>query len=223
MAERVLVDNDVVLKISCYGLIDQALVATTVGGVPPAILGVGRFVIRSRLTKARGIADSGRARACFEHLLTTLNVVEPEDAELSLAAEFEAEASRRNLELDSGESQLLAVLVQRGCDLLLTGDKRAIAAIGAIAAETAASRIACLEQLMCQLIEAAGVVAIRPRVCAEPKVDQAVTICFGCFRPDPPQDHEVIEGLASYIAHLDQAAAGVLLPGIDLNAWHLNQ
>lgn len=216
MPERVLIDNDVVLKVSCYELVDETLLAITVNGVAPAMLGVGRFVVRGRLAKVGSVADRTKATGAFERLLAELGAVEPDDAELSLAADLEAEAIRHNLELDGGESQLLAVLASRGCDLLLTGDKRAIAAVAVIAAKTAASRIACLEQLICQLVASVGVARVRPGVCAEPLVDRAITACFACSRPAPPRDEEVVEGLSSYVRHLDRAAPGVLLPGVDL-------
>lgn len=216
MPERVLVDNDVALKVSCYDLVDETLTAITVEGVPPAMLGVGRFVIRGRLAKSRNIADAAKAASAFERLLAAMLAVEPNEAELSLAADLEAEASKRDLELDGGESQLLAILACRGCDLLLTGDKRAISAIAATAAALAASRVACLEQLMCQLVTKVGAPGVWPGVCAEPNMDRAITACFGCARSAPPTNDEVAEGLASYVNHLDRTAPGVLLPGIDL-------
>ncbi len=217
MPERVLVDNDVALKISCYDLVDEMVDATTVAEVAPAMLGVGRFVIRSRLAKARNIADAAKAIDAFERLLAAIRAIEPDEAELSLAADLEAEASRHDLDLDGGESQLLAVLARRGCDLLLTGDKRAISAIAATAAAIAASRIACLEQLICQLVGMVGTQAVRPGVCAEPRVDRAITACFACSRAAPPGDDEVVAGLTSYVRHLDDVAPGVLLPGADLS------
>ena len=118
MPERVLIDNDVLLKISCYTLVDEAVAATTVANVPPAMLGVGRFVVRSRLTRARNLTNAARASAAFERLLKAVSIVEPNEAEVTLAADLEAEANRRELDLDSGESQLLAILILRACRLL---------------------------------------------------------------------------------------------------------
>jgi hypothetical protein len=88
MPERVLVDNDVALKVSCYDLIDETLAVTTRGAVVPAMLGVGRFVIRGRLAKARNVANTAAATLAFERLLAGMGAVEPDDAELSLAADL---------------------------------------------------------------------------------------------------------------------------------------
>lgn len=216
MPERVLLDNDVVLKVACYAMADEALAATTIDAVAPAMLGVGRFVVRSRLARTSNIADPARAATAFERMLAAMTMAEPDDAEMAAAADLEAEANRRDLELDGGESQLLAMLANRGCNLLITGDKRAIAAMAIVAVGIAGGRIACLEQLMAHIVTGTGAAVMRPRVCAEPQVDRAITACFGCSTAVPPRDEDVLGGLASYAAHLDRTAPGVLIPGTDL-------
>ena len=221
MTERVLIDNDVALKIACYALVDETVVATTVGGVPPAMLGVGRFVIRGRLTRARNIADPTRARSAFERFLQSVSLVEPNEVELALAADLESTANRLNLELDGGESQLLAILANRACQLLVTGDKRAITAMAIVAPSVAAASIACLEQLIAHIIGLVGSDAVRTEVCAEPNADRAVTLCFGCINQTAPSESDVLAGLASYVRHLGRVAPGVLLPRLDLGGLTL--
>jgi hypothetical protein len=218
MAERVLMDNDVVLKAACYALGDEVLSATTLERVPPAMLGVGRFVIRSRLTRASNIADSGRATIAFERMIATMLLVEPDEDELAAAADLEAEAIHRDLELDGGESQLLAILAKRACSLLITGDKRAIAAMAVVATADVGSRIACLEQLIAHVATANDFPSVRTRICAEPKVDRAITSCFACSSPNTPDTADVLTGLASYASHLDRSAPGVLIRGNDLSS-----
>lgn len=216
MPERVLLDNDVVLKVACYALADETVAATTIDDIPPAMLGVGRFVVRGRLARAPNIADRARATAAFELMLSGMSLIEPDDAEMAAAADLEAEANRRDLELDGGESQLLAMLANRACKLLITGDKRAIAAMAIVAFGIAGSRIACLEQLMAHIVTGIGAAATRSRVCAEAQVDRAITACFGCSTAAALRDEDVLEGLASYAAHIDRSAPGVLLSGTDL-------
>ncbi|MBN8815976.1 MAG: hypothetical protein J0J06_11065 [Sphingomonas sp.] len=220
MSERVLLDNDVILKTASYALADETLAVTTVDEIPPAMLGVGRFVVRSRLARASNIADPARATAAFERMLTAMTLVEPDDAEMAAAADLEAEAIRRDLELDGGESQLLAMLANRACSLLVTGDKRAIAAMAIVAAAQAGSRVACLEQLIAHVVAVNGTAAVQPRICAEPNVDRAITSCFACSSPNPPGDADVLAGLASYTSHLNRSAPGVLLAGDDLRSAH---
>jgi hypothetical protein len=218
MPERVLLDNDVVLKAASYALADETLAVTTIDEFPPAMLGVGRFVVRNRLARASNIADPARATAAFERMLAAMALVEPDDAEMAAAADLEAEAIRRDLELDGGESQLLAMLANRACRLLVTGDKRAIAAMAIVAAAQAGSRVACLEQLIAHVVAVNGTATVQPRICAEPNVDRAITNCFACSSPVAPDDADVMGGLASYVGHLDRSAPGILIPGHDLSS-----
>jgi hypothetical protein len=218
MGERVLVDNDIALKIACYELCAEMLAVTTIDGNPPALLGVARFVIRGRLARAANIANRQAACAAFEDLLRAAMTIEPSDAELTVAADLEAVAVRRNLELDGGESQLLAVLVNRGCDLLLTGDKRAIAAMAIVAPAKARGRVACLEQLVGEIVRRIGAGAVRAHVCNESGVDKAITACFACASTAAPSGDDVLGGLSSHIGHLARAAPGVLVDGNDLQA-----
>jgi hypothetical protein len=91
-------------------------------------------------------------------------------------------------------------------------------AVSVVAIAEAASRVACLEQLITHLLVTEGAGIVRPRVCAEARADLAIALCFGCSMTVAPQDLDVLEGLASYIRHLGLSAPGVLLPGTDLTA-----
>lgn len=214
MSDQVLLDNDVTLKVVCYSLVPDLVALGTSNGLPPAILGVARFVIGKRLTRASNVADAARATTEFEQLLQTAVLIEPDDEELGLAADLEAEASRLSLELDGGESQLLAILARRACRLLMTGDKRAIVAMAVVAPALSANRIVCLEQVMVRLVDVAGLEVVRLHVCREPAVDRAITSCFACST-EAVERADVLEGLRSYISHLDRAAPGVLMHSFD--------
>jgi len=217
MPESVLLDNDVALKISCYSLVEQTTSIVAFDEAPPAMLGVGRFVIRNRLERSSNVSDVTSAKDAFERLLQTTVLLEPNDEELAIAADLEEKATRQGLELDGGESQLVAILMKRACELLITGDKRAIAALEKVASDLVAGRVACLEQLIAQIVHLAGVAVVRPRICREPKVDRALTSCFGCSQVDASKD-DVVAGLSSYIGHLGRSAPGVLFPGSDLSS-----
>lgn len=218
MAERVLVDNDVILKAASYSLCNALLSRTTILGVVPAILGVARYVVGGRINRMAGLINRTKALAAFDEFLGTVTELEPTDAEVEYAAELEAEASRHDVELDGGESQLLAILMTRGCDLLLTGDKRAINAISIIGPKRAHGRIGCFEQLMMDILVNMPAGALRQLVCGEPLADRAMAICFSCARQGAPPDEEIAQGLCSYINHLCTTSAGVLLSGYDLSA-----
>jgi hypothetical protein len=147
--------------------------------------------------------------------------IEPDDEELALAAEFEEVAQSLGVDLDGGESQLLAVLIRRSAALLLTGDKRAILAMEPIVQagsyhDQVARRVACLEQIAMALISRHGAETIHRRVCSEAAIDKSLANCFSCIsgfcRPE-----SILEGLTSYIADLRRQAPRVLVDSDDLS------
>jgi hypothetical protein len=218
MAERVLVDNDVLLKVAAYGLSEVFLARTTIGGDGPALLGVAAFVTRRRI--ARVSRNAMIAVMALETILAAAVALEPSDDELAFAAELETAAVHRGLDLDSGESQLLAILVCRNAPLLLTGDKRAILAVSQIGPGPASGRVGCFEQLMRDIIlRSEQIGSLRGCVCDEPDADRTMSICFACHEPAEERSAtQVLEGLDSYIRHLDEQAPGILISAAN---WRL--
>ena len=192
-----LLDNDVLVKMSAYGLGSELVDATTISGSVPSMLAVGRFVVRDRLKRGRRFSDSEQAAAHFEEFLSGLGLVEPTESEIEQAAAFENAAAKAGLEFDVGESQLLSILLTRDAPLLATGDKRAIAAISTVCGDGADRRIACFEQILATLIQRLGPDPIRSAVCREPSVDRASTNCFNCSAADCPSADDILAGLGS--------------------------
>jgi len=217
MPEQVLIDNDVAIKICSYLLVEEMLSAITLKDQPPAMLGVGKFVVRGRLERDAKVANKETALAALSRLLQVVSEIEPDDEELAFAAELEAEANRQGLELDGGESQLTAILRRRDCRLLITGDKRAIRALAAVTGGFADGRIACFEQLIGELIGIAGLHAVYNRVHREPDVDRAISICLASSREGTDVD-TVLTGLRSYVDHLRRHTERLLAAGADLSA-----
>lgn len=214
---NVLVDNDVVLKSCCYGIDEPLLELLDDVGATPLILTVTKFVIAGRIKRDRYLVNRERADASFNRSFVAWLEVEPTETELALAAEFEAAAQALNLELDGGESQLLALLIERRLPLLLTGDKRAIVAIERVAAERLPGpSIVCLEQVMLTLLRRIGLARLRERVCTEPAVDRAMTICFAC-RSSIIDVASVEEGLLSYVDYLRKSSSRIMLDADDLS------
>jgi hypothetical protein len=154
------------------------------------------------------------AKAAWLSFERNTEFLEPDEAELVLAAEMEALAQRGGYSFDSGESLLVALLVCRGGGVLLTGDKRAIIALQhlrGLHAETAKAvkRIACLEQLMTKVLAQEGGAAVRSGICQEPGVDAALTICFRCAS-SPADDSVYLEGLTSYVDDLRRRSGDVI-------------
>ncbi|MER8475503.1 hypothetical protein [Mesorhizobium sp. M1163] len=217
MTSPVLVDNDVIIKMSCYTLGDELVDCLSIKETPPAILKVASFVVRGRIKKSRSLVNREVAGRHLEALLPRLMTVEPTTAEVDLAATYEAKAQELNLELDSGESQLLAILMVRGLELMLTGDKRAIHAVERIAgADLERPRVACLEQAIATIVQQTDFADIRARICREPAADRAISICFSCAS-QVSSVSSIVEGLRSYIKLVRAQAPRVLLPANDLS------
>jgi hypothetical protein len=179
MRGSVVCDNDVILKGCCYDLSLEILVCLgRIGDV--FILGSARYVIQSRIARAKHITYPSIALENFEFFISAVQIAEPSDDEIRLAAEFEAEAQAHNLALDSGESLLVAILIARNMPLLVTGDKRAITSLETLCTTNASAaairwRVACLEQMFLSLLKDEDVATLQTRVCREPNTDAALS------------------------------------------------
>ena len=153
----------------------------------------------------------------LESLISNAGLVNPTPEEIAFAEHLEERASRLALEFDVGESQLLSVLVHRNAKLLLTGDKRAIRAIHALDVNDIDGRLAALEQVFATMIRADGLSPLREAVCAYPRVDRALTICFACASPTVTTD-DVNDALASYVGSLRTESGNLLYDALDFSA-----
>jgi hypothetical protein len=181
------------------------------------VLGAARFVICDRIKRGKlddfepSIED--RAAALFDAVCE----LEPTSDELNLANELEREAQRMGLPLDAGESQLCAIVAERGLARLTTGDKRAIESLEKICGaapwlDKLSGRICCLEQLVAAAVADAAVFAeLCPRVCADTSVDKTLSICFGCLGDSSPSIPDVTACLSSYIEAVRASAPTLLL------------
>lgn len=214
---ELLLDVDVVIKLAAYDLLEviaHPSCAADCGG-RRGVIATTRFVAYKRLK--RKAVDPQAAHARLAAFLGVAVELEPTDEELRLAATIEAQAVTAGLELDSGESQLCAIAIARSNPILLTGDKRAIAAAEALleaVAELAAltERIACLEQAISLAVERLGAGPVRDLVLAELDMDTAINICFQSTNPAVDETFEPA-GLSSYINSVRASAPTLLLPG----------
>ena len=222
MANSVLIDNDVVLKTCCYGVVDEVLGCLTGLNRTVHVLGAIQYVLTNAITRKKAIIDKRTAAACLTQFLGMVELLEPNGDELLLAAEFEAEASTQDLEFDAGESQLLAIMINRSASLLLTGDKRAIRAIEPVVhalgfIQQAMQRVACFEQLVMSIVVRHGVELVHQRICDEATVDKSLAICFAC-NSGKCNPESILEGLSSYINSIRRDAPQSLVTSDDLSS-----
>lgn len=218
MAEACLIDNDVLLKVCAYDLVDEFL---ELFASKLLILPTAPFVVENVIKRTRRINDKARAIAGLRRLVAAAAIVEPNGDEIEAAAELEEQAHQGSFELDGGESILFALLSNNKAQVLLTGDKRAITALEHVAPSlsghaSVVGKVVGLEQLIAAIIEKKSPEEIAPKICSEPDVDKAIAICFRCSSGnfDP---NSTMEGLASYIGDLRRAAPTLLMPDQRLN------
>lgn len=215
MSLETVIDNDVLIKLSCYAILADLLAG--LGEVSSAgILGVARYVVNDRLNRHPGIEDRQKAKEHWAMILEAVQQLEPTEIEVDFATSIEELAIIEGLQLDGGESQLCAITIMRGVPRLVTGDKRAIRAVESMIAKVGQlrellGRVACLEQAVMTVVDRIGACEVRNRVCAEQQVDRAITICFECESPNASNSGTT--GLNSYINDLRSDAPNVLAQG----------
>lgn len=207
----VLADNDLVFKLSAY--LRHEFLRSELGSEPAQILPATKFVLRDLARKSRRVSNRAAVQAAVEEAIAGLAVISPSPAAIALAAELEEAAKAQSLELDTGESQLLAIALIEPVRLILTGDKRAVTAIELLAAADLAGRIACLEQVLAALAEREPIENLRAAICSEPRIDTAATTVFGCSQKTCTRK-QVSEGLESYIEHLRRSAERCLIANV---------
>jgi hypothetical protein len=210
---KTVVDNDILLKGACYGLL-PTLIACVPGGGAVGILGASKFVVPKMILRIRLQGDPAAALACFAAFVEQNEVLEPSTQEQQMAAFLEAAAQEKALNLDAGESQLVAILVTRCLPCMVTGDKRAIASLEDLLDSDArlaamSGKIRCLEQLIASALVAINSEEMRRAICAEPAVDKTLSICFSCSSATV-DFASVVEGLESYIVDIRARAPRVL-------------
>ena len=195
---EVALDNDVILKSAQYGLTSRFW-PKRVG-----VLGAAPYVLRKAVERG---ADTTSKESVLERLGEFFNVaavLEPSEEELRFAAEVELLAQRLGLSLDSGESQLASIVIERRMGGLESGDKRAIRSFEDLLdhverLDTLCGKVRCLEQIVLRTLARIEFREVSAAICAEPEVDKSLSICFGCYSKPPAECDTAIEGLTSYV------------------------
>jgi hypothetical protein len=210
-----IVDNDILFKLACFELFDDLIVNNgEPTGITVGVLGAARYLVPKNIEKNVQAAIATAAKAAFQNFMEIVEVIEPTEDEQVMAADFELSAQRAGVALDSGESQLCAVLIARSLPHLLTGDKRAICALerlldGDTRLNALVGKVRCLEQLVLLPLSADNYPRFRIAVCREPTVDRTLAICFSCSAKQATLEG-IIEGLRSYINDLRSQANRIL-------------
>ncbi|WP_293778434.1 hypothetical protein [uncultured Oxalicibacterium sp.] len=208
-----LIDTDVLYKTSIYGLLNHLLADLPYKSESCSMLGAAKFMVGKKLAKKPPTRGAEIALAEFADALKRISALEPSEEEISLAAELEFRAQKLALELDGGESLLCAVLLKRQCTYMMSGDKRAMVALGAMSDDDIANgmqgKFLCLEQVIEYLLSRLGYDVLKTAVCGEANADKAISNCFSCGSQNTDSD-SCQQGLQSYIGDLRAKAPNIL-------------
>ncbi len=211
---KAVVDNDILFKGACYGLLKQLISTVRANAGETGVLGSAKFVVPHKIKKSALRRDSAIAIAALSAFLDRTHILEPTESEQNLAADLEVAAQQTGVSLDNGESQLCAIVVQRFVPLLLTGDKRAITAMEKlidvdVRLMPICGKVRCLEQLVWDAVIGGDHLGLRNAVCSEPEIDKSLSICFSCTA-EAVVSGNTTEGLQSYVEALRTEATRVL-------------
>lgn len=112
-------------------------------------------------------------------------------------------------DIDAGELVLFAALCDAEDGTLITGDKRALAALSGLAEkpiEAMWGRLICLEEAIALVIRHIGFEAVSSKIRARPDVNMAISMAFG--RSAPSALESALEGLLSYVGEVILATQG---------------
>ncbi len=195
-------DNDILLKLSAFALLDEAIAALQVSPENLRVLDSAEFVVRGSRTVSQGYSQEVRERAiAFVKSCPTIS------------ATANNEFILLNGLVDVGEATLIAATQNEASFLLLNGDKRCLVTL-AMREEIAEVRVRlqgeviCLEQIISLLIQRLGFAMVKARVLPVIACDTAVKACFGSG--ELATEADVVMALEGYIAALKRDATGLL-------------
>lgn len=214
-AVRLLVDNDVVVKLAqldCYSDTLRAIgcPATEVGSLGFMLRYMGKASAESRLRLAKDPAAADRLAL----ILPKIVEIEPTQDQKQLAAKILKQALLADLDLDPGEVGLMAVGVDLPGADLATGDKKALLSMPAVAKLEQRllqlrERLICFEQLMGRLCHMFGIKRVRKAVTTFPTADTTLSKAYDRYST---VDDGVFVQLMDHVGrkHLEHEAPGWL-------------
>ena len=195
-------DNDVILKLSAFDLLDATIAALKISPENLRVLNTARFVFQGNRKVSQNYSEVIRKRAIdFVKGCQTVNpVASPEFVVLERM-------------LDVGEATLVAATRQISPFVLMTGDKRCLQALAtqvelAEDAERLRDRVICLEHVILLLIQRMGFEMVKMRVLPEIACDTSLKACFGSG--EKAIEENVVLALEGYITALNKLAIGLL-------------
>ncbi|MDR7052898.1 hypothetical protein J2W70_000242 [Pseudomonas koreensis] len=198
MALKLFIDNDVILKLAQYGILEHLpKLFTRSGEIKVSVLDSARYKLLPKQNPLK-LCKSEEAAAQITTLLDLAQKVSASDVDLNVLEQLNAVPG-----IDAGEALLFAAVAADAESVVLTGDKRALTGLGEHHLEALAPslrfKVITLEGLIQGFVEldhSSTQHAIR----SNPAVDKALSIVFGLSAA--ASEESVQAGLSSYVGHI---------------------
>jgi len=210
MALNLFVDNDVILKLAQYGILERLpeLFSDQGERVQLIVLDSAKYKLLPRRSRLE-LCGTEEVALQVEHFLDSATKLSPSVVDLNTLEIFNAAPG-----IDAGEALLFAAAAGDDNGRVLTGDKRALSSLLAQDPMQLTSwltnKLITLEALI-QGFAHLDLPAIQHMVRANAGVDKALTNAFGVSAP--ASKDSVQAGLQSYIEHLRKSLGGLINSG----------
>ncbi|MGF1521492.1 MAG: hypothetical protein ACFBSF_04135 [Leptolyngbyaceae cyanobacterium] len=209
MGLKVLIDNDALLKLSCYGLLDETIAFFGCSSADVFVLATAKYCLLPVKDRLRFCRDEDSATR-LENFLKTASSISAQAVNPDLLDTLNSIPN-----IDAGEAILLAAGAVEKDTVIITGDKRALAVLCShedVAGVSYAweSRVVSMEVLFLHLITHSQFAHVQDCVRSKPRLDKALTIAFGFS--EPADFNSVQEGLTSYVQDLRNMTGMLLYP-----------
>ncbi|MFT5756638.1 MAG: hypothetical protein ACI9LM_001358 [Alteromonadaceae bacterium] len=201
-------DNDVIIKLSQYDLLDELTVAFGNNLDSFYMLPTYEFV-----TFHHNDEKAAKLFQCFDAVRRSrmffLSCSKAEIYDLKIMSTI---LKLEQPNLDAGELILLGCIMENENSAMVTGDKRALKEIDRVITERVIdpinAKFVILEMAIKSIIELYGYDHISNKVRLHPNVDKAITNCFGNHAKSTEEN--AMAGLMSYISDLQRKCANDL-------------
>jgi hypothetical protein len=198
-------DNDVILKLTTYRMLIEALACLEIDRSDVRVLASARFVFDSKKLQKKYSEETLLSAIEFVKSCATISAQDNNEYRL-------LEKQAKN-DIDPGEATLIAATFHESASLLATGDKRCLQALASIESlelihEKLQGRVICLEQIICKLIEIQGFDWVLERILPNLDCDKALKSAFGSGSNS--QSGTVLGTLNGYIQDLRTTSSGIL-------------
>ena len=206
MGKVYFLDNDVILKLTTYRMLDEALDCFKIDRSDIRVLASARYFFAKNKDVKKKHSEVTIASA-IEFVKTCVTISSQGNDEYRLL-----EKQAKN-DIDPGEATLIAATFHESASLLATGDKRCLKALATIESldfihKELQGRVICLEQIVCKLIKTQGFDWVLERVIPHLDCDSTLRAAFGSGSNS--QYETVLETLNSYIQDLQKTSSGIL-------------